>query len=151
MRRLVLIGVAIAIVLSAGISCSPNTEKEKVTVTVAEKEKAAFTAAKKWLTLVDEGNYLESWGEATEYFRSTVERDKQWGEFLRSRRTGFGEVISRILKTHIYKMSLPNVPDGQYVVIKFETSFFQKKNIIETVMLMLDKDGRWRVISYNLQ
>jgi len=40
------------------------------------------------------------------------------------------------------------VPDGEYVVIRFETSFENKKSAIETVTPMLDQDGKWRVSGY---
>lgn len=41
--------------------------------------------------------------------------------------------------------SLTGAPDGQYVVIQFESSFEKKKSVIETVTPMLDQDGQWRV------
>ncbi len=44
--------------------------------------------------------------------------------------------------------SLPGAPDGEYVVISYETSFTNKKSAIETVTPMLDKDGKWRVSGY---
>jgi ribosomal protein S17E len=40
------------------------------------------------------------------------------------------------------------VPDGKYVVIKYDTSFENKKSAVETVTPMLDKDGKWRVAGY---
>jgi hypothetical protein len=44
--------------------------------------------------------------------------------------------------------SLAGAPDGEYVVIQYETSFENKKSSIETVTPMLDKDGKWRVSGY---
>jgi hypothetical protein len=60
-------------------------------------------------------------------------------------------VISRKLKTKVYKTSLPGAPDGQYVVIQFETSFQNKKSAIETVTPMFEKDGRWKVSGYYIK
>jgi hypothetical protein len=34
------------------------------------------------------------------------------------------------------------------VVLKFDTSFANKKVAVETVTPMLDKDGKWRVSGY---
>jgi hypothetical protein len=48
-------------------------------------------------------------------------------------------------KTKTYMTSLTGAPDGQYVVIQFESSFEKKKSLIETVTPMLDQDGQWRV------
>ena len=140
MKRIVVVGVAIAIVLLAGISWATN----------AEKEKAAVTAAQKWLTLIDEGKYSESWQESAEYFRNAVKQD-QWEQMLQSIRMPLGRVISRKLKTKVYKTSLPGAPDGQYVVIQFEASFQNKKSAIETVTPIFDKDARWRASGYYIK
>jgi hypothetical protein len=43
---------------------------------------------------------------------------------------------------------LPGAPDGQYVVMQFETSFANKKSAIETVTFMLEKDGQWKSAGY---
>ena len=140
MKRKVIFGVAIAILLLAGISWAAN----------AEKEKAAITITEKWLVLIDTGKYSESWLEANEYFRNSVKKD-QWDKTAQSVRTSIGKVISRKLKTKAYKTSLPGAPVGQYVVIQFETSFQNKKSAIETVTPMFDKDGQWRVSGYYIK
>ena len=44
--------------------------------------------------------------------------------------------------------SLPGAPDGEYVVIQFDTSFTNKKVAVETVTPMKDEDGIWRVSGY---
>jgi hypothetical protein len=44
--------------------------------------------------------------------------------------------------------TLPGVPDGEYVVVQFDTSFEKKKTAIETVTPMKEPDGRWRVSGY---
>jgi len=111
------------------------------------KEKAGATAAEKWLGLVDEGKYDESWKEAAEYFRNAV-KSEQWTESMRAIRQPLGKSISRKVKSASYQTSLPGAPDGEYVVIQFETSFENKKTVIETVTPMMDKDGKWRVSGY---
>jgi hypothetical protein len=67
---------------------------------------------------------------------------------LQAVRKPLGKPISRQVKTKTYKTSLPGAPDGEYVVIQFETSFENKKSAIETVTPMMDKDGTWRVSGY---
>ena len=63
-------------------------------------------------------------------------------------RTPLGSLISRQVKTQTYKTELPGAPDGEYVVIQFDTSFENKRSAIETVTPMRDKDGAWRVSGY---
>jgi len=116
----------------------------------SEKEKAAVSAAKKWLSMVDEGKYAESWKEAAEYFKNSV-KQKQWEQSLQAVRKPLGKVVSRKVKSKTYMTSLPGAPDGEYVVIQFDTSFENKKKTVETVTPMMDKDGKWRVSGYYIR
>jgi hypothetical protein len=115
-----------------------------------DKEKAAITAAEQWLSLVDSGSYQQSWSKAAAYFRNAITEEK-WVQSLRAVRTPLGRLISRKVKSAAYKTSLPGAPDGEYVVIQFETSFENKKSAIETVTPMLEKDGTWRVSGYYIK
>jgi hypothetical protein len=115
-----------------------------------ENEKIAVSGAEKWLGIVDSGKYGESWKEAAEYFRNAVKQD-QWEQAVQAVRKPLGELVSRKMKSATFKTSLPGAPDGQYVVIEFETSFENKKSAIETVTPMMDKDGKWRVSGYYIK
>jgi hypothetical protein len=115
-----------------------------------DKEEAAVAAAEKWLGLVDAGNYKDSWKEASSLFKGSVKED-QWAQAMDSGRKPFGKLISRKVSKTTYMTSLPGAPDGQYVVIQFDTSFENKKAAIETVTPMMDKDGQWRVSGYYIK
>ena len=112
-----------------------------------DKEEAALSSAESWLFLVDEGKYYDSWNEAAGYFKGAM-KEERWQETLQAVRKPRGKVISRELKSKSYHTSLPSAPDGEYVVIQFETSFENKKSAIETVTPMMNKDGKWRVSGY---
>jgi len=116
----------------------------------SEKEKAAVSSALKWLTEVDEGKYADSWNNAAEFFKKAVKKE-QWVQSLQVVRKPLGNLISRETMNTTYRTSLPGAPDGQYVVIHFQTSFENKKSAIETVTPMLDKDGNWRVSGYYIK
>jgi len=47
-----------------------------------------------------------------------------------------------------YTRQLLGAPDGQYVIIQYQTQFAMKPNTVETVTPMMDADGHWRVSSY---
>jgi len=49
------------------------------------------------------------------------------------------------------KSFVPGAPDGEYVVLRFETSFENKAKAIETVTPMREKDGTWRVSGYYIK
>lgn len=114
------------------------------------KEKAAIAAAESWLKLVDEEKYAASWQEAAAYFKSAVSKE-QLETQLKAVRKPLGKKLSRSLQNSSYATSLPGAPDGEYVVIQFNTSFENKKTAVETVTPMLDKDGKWRVSGYYIK
>jgi len=113
-------------------------------------EQAALRVANEWLQLVDNAKYNESWDSAAEFFKTAVSRDS-WQQTLQAFRSPLGKIISRKVKSKRFTKSLPGAPDGQYVVIQYETSFENKKSAIETVTPMLDKDGKWRVSGYYIK
>jgi hypothetical protein len=110
-------------------------------------EEAAQKSAEQWLALVDAGKYAESWKAAAGYFQTAVSQD-QWEHSMVAVRKPLGDLVSRKIKSAKYTKSLPRAPDGEYVVLQFDTSFANKKEAIETVTPMLDKDGKWRVSGY---
>lgn len=112
-----------------------------------DKTQAAEKSADNWLAMVDKGDYAASWDQTAAMFKSAVTKDK-WAEMLRATRAPLGKVISRKLQTAQYTTTLPGAPDGEYVVIQYETSFENKKSAIETIVPTLDKDGQWRVGGY---
>jgi hypothetical protein len=110
-------------------------------------EEEAKSAAEQWLALIDDGKFAESWETAAGYFKAAVSK-QQWETTLGSVRKPLGELISRKLKSATYTKSLPGAPDGEYVVLQFDTSFANKKEAIETVTPMIEKDGKWKVSGY---
>lgn len=112
-----------------------------------EAEKAAIKAAQQWLKLVDTAKYAASWEQAAQNFKSAVPQ-KKWVKTIKIVREPLGENISRVVSSKRYFTSLPGAPDGKYVVIRFKSSFKNKKNAIETVTPMQGKDGKWRVSGY---
>ncbi len=135
------ISVAVLLtVLLLGIVSSAQTDKEK----------AAVASAKQWLGVVDAGKYPASWDETATMFKNAVSKD-QWAQMLNASRAPLGKLQSRQEKSAKYESSLPGAPDGQYVVMQFDSSFEHKKTAVETVTTQLDKDGKWRVAGYYIK
>jgi len=112
-----------------------------------QKQAQAVAAARAWLALVDAGDYEQSWDEAASYFRNAVPKEK-WRQMLAAVRRPLGALVARELASTTFHRTLPGAPDGEYVVIQFETSYENKASGIETVTPMMDSDGRWRVSGY---
>ncbi|MGA2423709.1 MAG: DUF4019 domain-containing protein [Terriglobales bacterium] len=70
---------------------------------------------------------------------------------MRASREPLGKLLSRKLKSATYKTTMPGAPDGEYVVIQYDSSFEHKQAAVETVTPMLDKDGKWRVSGYYIK
>lgn len=115
-----------------------------------DKEKTAVASAEKWVALLDEGKYIESWKESSEYFKQAVTQD-HWEQAVQAVRKPLTKLVSRKLKSASYKTSLPGTPDGEYVVIEFNTAFENKASGVETVTPKMDKDGIWRVSGYYIK
>lgn len=118
-----------------------------VAQTAEEPKAAAQKAAETWLQGVDAGKYAESWDAAAALFKKAVSRN-QWQEAMAGSRAPLGAMGSRKLKSATLAKTLPGAPDGEYVVLEFETSFEKKKSAIETLTPMRDPDGAWRVAGY---
>ena len=111
---------------------------------------AASSAAQSWLKLIDQGDYHASHEQASSLFKNAVSAE-QWSQASGAVRKPLGALISRQQKNATYATSLPGAPDGQYVVIQYDTSFEHKQSAVETVTPMLDKDGQWRVSGYYIK
>jgi hypothetical protein len=113
-------------------------------------EELAQKSARAWLSLTDAGKYAESWDEAAAYFKHAVAKDR-WVNAMKSTRAPLGAVRARKFKGATYTRTLPGVPDGEYMVIQYDTRFENKESAVETITPMLDKDGTWRVSGYYIK
>jgi hypothetical protein len=113
-------------------------------------EQLAQQSSNAWLALVDSGKYADSWQEASQLFKAAVTKEK-WQDALHTVRDPLGKMLSRKLMSATYKTTLPGAPDGEYVVIQYESTFEHKQAAVETVIPMLDKDGKWRVSGYYIK
>ncbi len=114
-----------------------------------EVEKAVETA-NAWLTLVDTGAYAQSWETVAAYFKGAVKKEA-WEGQLAAVRAPLGKRLLRTLKSSQYSTTLPGAPDGEYVVIEYETSFEKKLAAVETVIPMREPDGTWKVAGYYIK
>jgi hypothetical protein len=110
---------------------------------VAKAEAAAIA----WLALTDKGKYGESWDAASQLFKNAGARTA-WEGAIAPVRAPLGAVVSRKLKSAQYTRALPGAPEGEYVVIQYDTVFKNKAAAVETIAPMLEKDGAWRVSGY---
>lgn len=132
-----ILGFVISLVLCFTIDTFASTDKEQLAVAAAES----------WLKIIDQGRYADSYTSTSSYFKSKVEL-ANWEKSVKEARQPLGKLLARKIKSKQYTKQLPGAPDGEYVVIQFETSFEKKKSTTETITPALDKDGKWKVSGY---
>ena len=114
------------------------------------KELNAQKASDALLSMVDEGKYAESWQNTSSYFKNVIDAD-QWEKTIKSVRQPLGDILSRKAISQTYTQTLSGAPDGEYVVIQYQSSFRNKASAIETVTPSLEKDGVWRISGYYIK
>ncbi len=113
-------------------------------------KRIARRAAEAWLDLIDRGQYSRGWETASQRLNIISPR-RDFIRMLNETRKPLGKLISRNPLPPRYTRSIPNAPDGQYVVIRYETKFENNADIVEEVTLTLNGDNKWRVLGYRFQ
>lgn len=108
---------------------------------------APQAAAETWIALVDGGQYAASWQASAAFFRNAVPQQK-WAEAAETARGPLGSLKSRTIKSSTATKSMPGAPDGEYVVFQFNTTFEKKAAALETITVLHEPDGQWRVVGY---
>ncbi|WP_448563361.1 DUF4019 domain-containing protein [Thalassotalea ganghwensis] len=109
-------------------------------------ESMGSIAAQEWLKIVDAGRYAESWEKSDSFLKSQLTQTK-WDVALKGVRTPLGQVKSRSKLGAKEYTSLPGVPDGEYLVIQYQTEFQNGKSATETLTLSKNS-GNWLAVGY---
>ena len=113
----------------------------------APAEEEAPTAGQKWLALVDDQKYEESWDQASSMFRDLVTQGK-WVAALKQSREPLGAVVSRTRTRLEFSKFLRGAPEGEYAILHFSTSF-SSKSATERLTLVKE-DGKWQMAAYGI-
>ena len=121
-------------------------------IAVAQDPKAteAQAAARNWLALADRSDAQASWSAAGKKFQAAMSA-AGWADALAKVRTPLGEMKSRTISQTGFRKTFQDVPEGDYAVIVYVTSFANKVRGQETVTLERESDGKWRVLGYSIQ
>lgn len=107
----------------------------------------ARTSLKAWLQLLDRAAYDESWEKGGELLKAAVGQE-EWSRKWAVTLGPMGPVKSRAVRSAEFETVLPGAPEGEYVVVKFDTTFESEQTALETVTLRKETDGLWRVSGY---
>ena len=112
--------------------------------------KPAMGVAQAWLAAVDAGRYGASWEDAAPLFKEAMDKVK-WETTIESVRAPLGTAINRKLRQAFYTRALPNAPEGEYVVIQYDTRFENRPLSTEIVTPMKAADGTWKISGYSIR
>ena len=116
----------------------------------AAERQAARSSARQWLALIDQSHYGDSWEAAAPVFQSSLTKE-QWGGAVQQARAPLGALASRKFRAAEYKDSLPGAPQGEYVIVYYDSSFSAKPSATESVTLAKAPDNSWRAAGYFIQ
>ena len=108
---------------------------------------AAQAAARGWLARLDADDAGACWDQSSAAFRKAVTRDK-WISDLKTLRDTVGPVRQRDAGDARFTRSLPGAPPASYVLIQNSVSFEKRPAGIETVTMVREEDGNWRLAGY---
>jgi Protein of unknown function (DUF4019) len=100
-----------------------------------------------WLALIDDEKYHESWEDASDFLQKQVSKDR-WRQVMRTVRDSLGDMQNRKLIRAKFHEKLPGHPAGEFILVRYATSFESKPDAVETVTLTKESDGSWRVCGY---
>lgn len=116
----------------------------------AEAVAQGRASAKEWLVMLDAQDYDGTWSAAGELLKAAVTQD-EWARRMSVTLGPLGKVESRAVRSSEYSTTMPGAPDGEYVVIQFDTSFASKQAALENVVMRKQSDGSWRVAGYRIR
>ncbi|AJF00663.1 hypothetical protein SG18_02335 [Pandoraea apista] len=126
---------------------SPASGAKAPAADINRDMRPALEAANLWLGLTDINRGKQSWEQAAPVFQRSTSAD-DWAQSLQAARLPLGKVKSRKTADAVFTRTIPGQPDGEYVVIQYDTAFEKKADAHEMVTMVLGIDNRWRVAGY---
>lgn len=105
--------------------------------------------AKDYVDGLDREQYLQSWGKGDQLFQN-IFTNEEWAKLLSQSRKILGKIHSRKLKSQRPAMDPHGLPKGAYMVVEYDTSFEKAPVSGELLTLRLGADGKWRVLTYQV-
>ena len=108
---------------------------------------AGTEAAEDFLQLIDSEKYEQGWESSSALMREKIFLEV-WNQQIPAMRNKVGALSNRKQDSSSLSDWAEGAPDGQYLTFKYASSFEKKAEAIETIILVLEEDGRWRVAGY---
>jgi len=134
----------LCVLFAVVISCNA------VTAVYADNSDEALQSAELWLNLADKEDIFTTWEQASTLFKKNISAS-EWEKAFTKARAPLGSIVARKLLSLQAASTLPAAPDGEYIILRFQTEFTKKKTAIETITQQKEQDGKWRTAGYYIQ
>ena len=109
----------------------------------------AISIAETFSATIDDKNYQAAYQSGSKLLHLTS-TENQWISEIGRTREVLGTALQRKLKAVKSIATYPGLPDGEYMLVYFETKMEHKEKAAE-VLLVAQIDGAWKVCSYHLK
>ena len=151
-NSLVVVFIAVSATLFVPVAHTPIFAQQQAAPAAdphATDELAAERQALGFLGYLDNGRFADSYAYTGMLIRAQADR-ASYASQVEKARQGTGAILTRALMDASYQTSVPGAPDGQYVVLHYRTSFADRQEAVEMLMLALAK-GYWWVSGYYIK
>ena len=114
-----------------------------------DRDPSAIVAAEKFMETLDKSEFKAAW-QQTSTVNQSYTSYPDWFEKIVVVRPHLGKAIKRSLEKLSRHAGWVGLPDGDYLRISFVTVFQNKKDSLETVVLVKEQ-GNWIVSSHHLR
>lgn len=108
---------------------------------------AGTEATEDFLQLIDSEKYEQGWESSSALMREKIFLEV-WNQQIPAMRDKVGTLKNRKQDSSSLSDWAEKAPDGQYLTLKYVSSFEKRAEAIETISLILEDDGHWRVAGY---
>jgi hypothetical protein len=106
--------------------------------------------SRRWLEAYQASDCDRSWALTAAPWRE-LQSKARWCEINDGLRKMAGKLVRREPRETTRTSTLPDLPRGEYVVMKFLTQFEDSPRNQEELALAREPDGQWRVVGYHLK
>lgn len=111
---------------------------------------SARASAEAWVKLVDQGDGEVSWRQAAVSFK-TVTPSQKWMASVQHMRRTLGPRLWRRFRRGTATHLLPTGQRGEFMLLEFDSAFGHRTGACESIALVLESDGQWRVVWYDIK
>lgn len=109
----------------------------------------ALAEAERFIAIIDKGDYSHAYSSAS-FCMHFLKHEAEWvDEQIRTRKL-IGKPLSRQLKSIRSRETYPGLPDGDYLLIHYQTETEHKAKATE-VILLRHQEKQWQVCLYYLK